>query len=491
VELSPGTLIADRYRVLDPLGQGGAGWVYRARDTRMDVDVALKSAPPLGPSGHEAFKARVKREAKIGFMLGKVPGIVRCLDWGTLPDGKSLFMVLELVEGARPLDVDTGPLDVRLRRLLTAASRVAVCHQKSVVHRDVKPQNFLMSHDGIVFLTDFGSAKVITREAKPGDSDFGQTMGVRPTNEDGAPIDVSTQVGTLLGTPLYMAPEQFRDPGGVDTRSDVYSLGVMLYHVLTGRYPFIGTNALEIMSNQVLVESGISPPPPAPRALDGSIPEALDALCRQTTALKRDQRPADADAFCEALAGAADLRPTGQHAKPKPKAVGTGRTGRLTREEVLGALGIEKGGFTAPDRLRAAALKLGPQRARALLEPALAIIVTHERPVDGVARYQGKVGLAIPKGGAGDRSILGRAEADLTLELVTVSKAHLSFEREGGRWVAIEAGSRNGTRFNGGALHPGQRQPLADGDELAISDHVTLTVAGWKRLAAHLGLPER
>lgn len=79
----------------------------------------------------------MRREARIGYVLGRLPGIVRCLDWGSLPSNRSLFMVLELVPGARPLDLAGGPSEQGMRRLLTAASRVAVCHRKGVVHRDV------------------------------------------------------------------------------------------------------------------------------------------------------------------------------------------------------------------------------------------------------------------------------------------------------------------------------------------------------------------
>lgn len=470
MELAPGTLVADRYLVARLLGQGGAGWVYLARDTRFDSDIALKvAAPDLGDEG--AFAARVRREAKIGYVLGKLPGIVRCLDWGTLPAG-GLFMTLELVEGASPLDLLSGSRSQVLQRLVVAATRVGMCHRKSVVHRDVKPQNFLVSARGVIFLGDFGSAKTIGRRSEPAPGEVRD-----PT---------LTEPGTLLGTPVYMSPEQFRDPASVDPRADVFSLGVMLYHALTKELPYKGRSAMEIMSNQALVESGLVPPPRPPRELVAGVPEAIDRLCMAAISLAPDQRPADAVVFAEELAAAAGLpRPGGPHATTRPAVARPGTP--LTREALSAALGVDVTGFLAAEQLRAGLTRVGPARARDLVAQALSLLVTDERPVEGVTRYLGRVALTAPTGRV--RVTVGRTpDCDLPLELVTVSKLHLVFEREGPGWVVVDQGSSNGTTVNGGKLMPGARQPLSDGDELRLSDHVTLTVAGWPRLAAALGL---
>lgn len=454
-------LVGGRYRVGPLLGEGGAAVVHRARDERLAIDVALKVARSH-EADQEAFGARVRREARIGFVLGKQPGIVRCLDWGALDGDDGLFMALELIEGARALELGAAPWPT----LLTAVERVAACHRKGVVHRDVKPQNFLVAGDGTIYLTDFGSARLV---------------GAPKADDDAAPDVSVTAPGTLLGTPLFMSPEQFRDPAGVDPRADVFSLGVMLYHLLTGKFPFRGGSALEIMSNQVLVEAGVAPAPAAPRTVRPEAPEALERLCLEAIALARDDRPADADVFAERLAAA-----TGQARAPRAGARTTGRR-RLTRGEFVASLGVDPSRFAHPDELRAALRRLGP-RLRDLLAPAVVLLVRDERPVGGVTRYAGRVALGLPLMPRIERVTVGRApDCDLTLDLVTVSKLHLVLEREGGRWVAIEMGSSNGTTFNGGRLEPGCRQPVADGDELRVSDHVSLVVAGWERLLAHLG----
>lgn len=472
MELTPGTSVADRYRVVSLLGQGGAAWVYRAEDTRVRADIALKVASPYGPADDGAFGARIQREAKIGFVLGRTPGIVRCLDWGSLPGtGRSLFMVLELIDGASPLELTKGGPAHVIRRLLTAAARVAVCHKKGVVHRDVKPQNFLVSSEGMIFLTDFGSAKL---------------LGGPDRSEDDEPLTASvTQMGTLLGTPLYMAPEQFRDPAAVDCRADVFSLGVMLYMALTGRAPYQGANALEIMTNQVLISSQVSPPPPSPRTLERKIPERLERLCLSAISLSPEDRPADADAFTDELAAAAGLARSGAMRKP------SAARGRhpLAPELVRSQLGVDPNGFATLEALREAEGRLGTPRFHELLERAILLLVDDERVVDGATAYLGRVAVGVPRDPRGARVTVGRSECDLTLDLVTVSKLHLVLEREvPGRWFVVDVGSSNGTRFNGGKLEPGQRQPLVDGDELRVSDHVSLLYASSSRVCRHLGV---
>ncbi len=477
MELLQGTLVADRYRVVTPLGRGGVGWVYLARDTRFDLDIALKvAAPELGE--REGFAARVRREARIGYLLGKLPGIVRCLDWGTLPahggdpfSSGGLYMVLELVDGASPLDLKVGTREQVLQRLLTAASRVGLCHRKGVVHRDVKPHNFLVSAGGAIYLSDFGAAKTLAAAAPAGSEAKDPTI---------------TEPGTLLGTPVFMSPEQFRDPATVGPQADVYSLGVMLYEALTQQLPFKGRSAMELMSNQALVESGLLPPPPSPRELARDVPEALDRLCASAISLDPAARPVDAVEFADRLAAAAGLaRPGGPHtttrrAGPRP----------MTREALLASLGVDPGGFVAPDQLRSAIANLGVARVRGLVEQTLPLLVTAERPIEGVTRYLGRIALVVPQGRP--RVRIGRtADNDLPIDLVTVSKLHLVLEREGAGWVAIDQGSSNGTTFNGGKLVHGARQPLAEGDELRLSDHITLTVAGWPALRDALGLDHR
>jgi serine/threonine protein kinase len=140
--MQPETRVASRYVIERELGQGGMGSVYVARDEKFATAVALKIASASGAL-HAEFKERFVREARIGGRLGRQTGFVRAFDWGEL-DGTTLYLAMDLVEKARPLDLRTGTREERLKRLVAGARLVALVHAQGVVHRDVKPQNFLV-----------------------------------------------------------------------------------------------------------------------------------------------------------------------------------------------------------------------------------------------------------------------------------------------------------------------------------------------------------
>jgi serine/threonine-protein kinase len=265
--------IARRYKLERVLGQGGMGKVYLARDEKFGSPVALKVATACGQD-FDAFKARFVREARIGHKLGRTEGFVRALDWGELPDSR-LYLAMDLVPGARPLDLCEGSLEERVVRLREAAGLVVRAHARGVIHRDLKPENFLRGGDGKLWLADFGLAKV---------------LGEKELAKDGA----LTQTGVGMGTPRYMPPEQFEDVKGVDARADVYALGVMLFVALAGKPPFDGS-VLAIASAHERVRAGrtASPRPGGPAALED--------LCLRAIALERDARLESAGAFVAGL----------------------------------------------------------------------------------------------------------------------------------------------------------------------------------------------
>jgi serine/threonine protein kinase len=199
------------YELQGKLGTGGMGTVYRAKDTRSGQTVAIKLLHPHLASDPE-YVRRFKREARIARSLNS-PNIVRVLDFGQ--DGESQYIVMEYVEGQTlgQLVQKQGPLPID--QAISIASQVAAAldeaHKHSVVHRDIKPQNIIIAPNGVVKVTDFGVARVL-----------GETT--------------MTQHGTFMGTAPYMAPDHIF--GGVDTRSDIYSLGIVLYQMLTGAVPF-------------------------------------------------------------------------------------------------------------------------------------------------------------------------------------------------------------------------------------------------------------
>ncbi len=245
---------ASRYEIGDKLGEGAVSVVHRGADRELGRPVALKFLKE-GLVDRDKALERFHREAQSLARMDH-PHVVRVHDVGR--DGDKLFLVMELVEGE--------PLDRRFARdrravipLLEQAARgVQHAHEKGVVHRDLKPANILVAAGDLAKVADFGLAHLL---------------------EDGPGL---TRTGTVLGTPLYMAPEQVRGEGDVSPRTDVYALGAILYHAITGRPP----HAAESVS-QVYEKILRDDPPPA-RTLDATAPAALEAVANK--ALEKDPR---------------------------------------------------------------------------------------------------------------------------------------------------------------------------------------------------------
>jgi hypothetical protein len=281
--MKPGTKIAGRYVIEGELGRGGMGAVYLALDTKFRERIALKVGAPSGGT-HRDFRERFEREARIGNKLGRVSGVVRAFDWGPVEEGGDrLYLAMDLVEGAKPLDLVTGPLETRLARLRTAARLVSLVHEKGVIHRDLKPANFLQAGDGTLFISDFGLAKFKGEHESKG-----------PRDED------LTQTGASMGTPRYMPPEQFEDSSQVDERADVYALGVMLYSALVGgKVPYEGSTANIVMAQDGVRRKRIRAPRPS--LVTAEVPAELDALCARAIEVDRDERLPSAEALTAGL----------------------------------------------------------------------------------------------------------------------------------------------------------------------------------------------
>jgi eukaryotic-like serine/threonine-protein kinase len=232
--MEPGAQIG-HYEIVSFLGRGGMGEVWRARDTKLHRDVAIKSLPANFARDADRL-ARFGREARVLASLSH-PGIGAI--FGLEEDGGTHFLVLELVEGETLEDrLRRGPLreDVAVRFALAIAEAVEAAHGKGVVHRDLKPANIKITPDGRVKVLDFGLARTVL----PGsDADLSQS----PT------MSVSgTMAGTLLGTAAYMAPEQARGET-VDARADVWAFGCILFEMLSGKPAYGGGSLTEVLAN--------------------------------------------------------------------------------------------------------------------------------------------------------------------------------------------------------------------------------------------------
>ena len=213
-------LEGSRYHLLDKLGQGGMGGVYRVEDSVLGRQVAMKVVAV--PDGTSSLAERLLREAQIIARL-EHPGIVPVHDVGTLPDGR-VFYTMKLVQGKR-LDAhaaELGTIPERLRLVQRICDAVSFAHARGVLHRDLKPQNVMVGQFGEVLVMDWGLSKIIREQE-----------ATRPSNLSRILPSVSIQGGTahgsVLGTPGYMAPEQERgDNTAIDERSDVFSLGAIL-----------------------------------------------------------------------------------------------------------------------------------------------------------------------------------------------------------------------------------------------------------------------
>jgi len=285
--LTSGTRLGP-YQITDTLGAGGMGEVYRARDTRLDRDVAIKVLPETFAADPDRL-TRFEREARAVAALSH-PGILAIHDFGR-SDGLT-YAVMELLEGTTlRARLDSAPLPPR--RAIDVAGQIVralgAAHEKGIVHRDIKPENIFITTDGHVKILDFGLARL---GASP----------IATLAAAGTRTRAETADGVVLGTVGYMSPEQVRGVAA-DHRSDIFSFGVVLYEMLTGQRPFAGSTAVETM-NAILKED-----PPAVIVGDAGIASTLGRLvahCLEKEPAERFQSARDLAFSLEALRSGSD-----------------------------------------------------------------------------------------------------------------------------------------------------------------------------------------
>jgi serine/threonine protein kinase, bacterial len=282
-----GTVLDGRYRVATKIATGGTSTVYRGLDTRLDRPVALKVMDSRY-AGDQQFLTRFQLEARSVARL-KDPGLVAVYDQGL--DARHPFLVMELVEGGtlRELLTERGPMPPHavaavLRPVLGG---LAAAHRAGLVHRDVKPENVLISDEGEVKIVDFGLVRAVAE------------AGI-------------TSTSVILGTAAYLSPEQVRD-GDASPRSDVYAVGIVAYELLTGQTPFSGDTALSVAYQRLDTDV------PAPSSVINGVPAPFDELVERATARDPADRYADAQDMAAELGAIVDKLRLPDFRVPSPR----------------------------------------------------------------------------------------------------------------------------------------------------------------------------
>jgi CheY-like chemotaxis protein len=269
--LLPGELFAERYEILEVVGSGGMGTVYKALDRKLGEDIAIKVIHPYLLSSDSTLPERVRTEIRLARRISH-QNVVRTHDLGECA-GVS-FVTMEYVEGITLRELIATRGHVGVSATLAIAGQLAraleAAHEHGVIHRDIKPENLVLDRAGVLKVMDFGIARLVER------------------------ADALTQAGALIGTPAYMSPEQVLDER-VDARSDLYGTGVVLYECLTGRLPIEAPSPISLIARLLHEE------PRPPSALNIEVPPALSALVMRLLAKKANDRPRSAAELGELL----------------------------------------------------------------------------------------------------------------------------------------------------------------------------------------------
>jgi eukaryotic-like serine/threonine-protein kinase len=288
-ELARGTVFAGRYEIIEELGAGGMGRVYRVHDTKLNEEVALKLIrPEIGADNRtvERFRNEIKNARKISH-----PNVCRTHDLGE--EGKTLYLTMEYVRGE-----DLKSLIHRMKTLAVGAAvsvarqvaeGLSAAHKQAIVHRDLKPGNIMIDKDGNAKIMDFGIARAIYEKGITGE-------------------------GAIIGTPEYMSPEQVEGKEA-DQRADIYALGVILFEMVTGQVPFEGETPFSIANKHK------SEPPPIPKKLVPQMPEGLNRLILRCLEKDKTKRYQTAEDLIADLATVEESLPTAERIAPKRKTI--------------------------------------------------------------------------------------------------------------------------------------------------------------------------
>jgi serine/threonine protein kinase len=467
------------YRIVEAIAAGGMGEVYRARDTKLERDVALKVLP-AGLLADDTARKRLRKEA---FALSRFshPHIAALHDFDCAGDGVD-FLVMELV-GGQPLDtlLRRGPLSQKeIARLGSQIVRALVAaHEQGIVHRDLKPANVMITPDGLVKLLDFGLARIapILNEA--------------PTTTD-------TFSGIVAGTPPYMSPEQLLGPD-VDERTDVYAAGIVLYEMATGRRPFGGAKGPQ------LVAKVLNEPLPSPRGVNPEISPLLEHVIVKATDKDRELRHQTAKELLVDLERLAAERTAGQALRSGPTSAAAGARPRASRSRLPVGIGAS---VLIPLAVAAGFWLLQPREPHLVATRVLARVEPNGLETDGVNVYYSTADrvMAVPiEGGGEPRRIELPWREKIRLESMRLGPPTLLIAHGPDLWsvplstdaptrldlspVDGAAWSPRGDRLAWtetlpssqvlcvGDAHGGERRPLAEAARVGVSS--PLMLLGW------------
>jgi len=277
-EMKPESIVDNRYTIIEPIGEGGFARVVKCRDNTLDELVAVKILKPEFSKSKDIIK-RFKREIKISRKITH-KNICRIYNFGT--HDNLFFIVMELMEGMQLSEYlssrDSLDDDIRYSIAIKILQGLETAHEQNIVHRDLKPQNIMIINNFEPILMDFGLAKYY-----------------------GEKIDKTSKLN-ISGTPEYMSPEQIKLKG-LDNRSDIYAFGIILYEMFTGKYPYSGTKAIDLIYNH------ISEVPPAPIEIDPEIHSNLNEIIQKCMRKNPEERYQNvSDILSELLSVYSDLQ---------------------------------------------------------------------------------------------------------------------------------------------------------------------------------------
>ncbi len=340
-----------RYEITSELGQGAMGVVYAAKDPLIDRSVAIKTINlSLAKEEKEEYEGRFYQEARAAGRLNH-PNIVTIYDVGK--SGDIAYIAMELLQGRELRDIMNEGVLLPVAQVLDIAIQVAqglgYAHEHEIVHRDIKPSNIMVVRDGQVKITDFGIARMSSAA-------------------------VRTQSGMVLGSPKYMSPEQVmgRD---IDERSDIFSLGVMLYEMLTGQAPFNGDNVNTIMYQT------LNAIPVPPNQINPAVPDMLDFILVKALAKSPEDRYQKAREFSDDLKACRETVPYLNHQTHLASAAATAERKTSTNLNATGRIWVEDEPFKS-----ASAARLSPNFDSTAATLRLASLTNDDAEADALAK---------------------------------------------------------------------------------------------------------